>query len=348
MPKQSKFVNPIIARKMDLIFNWHHWLTLWAEATTLEQMLGLLHCGFTVSLNKKYGEPKYEEVDRVAFFLEIADGWADESSLRAKGEDRDRETFTLGYDKNGNPNRYSEAGLRKMIARKAFELLCVNYFNHEPKYRDEYSSKWSELVVSAKIYPLLQHFFRVVRCDHEQAKLANVGDSWRPTHHDEIVKAFMLNLANFVWEYKLKTRAWEKRSSEDEQKDEEFQARLDASKPWLIEVLRFYDELGRLRKHLLNLDKPCLAKLGELAMRNEIKEWPNNRPVANLNEARYVRSKAAWLLAERELNLRMKKMFEKERATRERAQKEKNKQVEIGRAKKEAEAAQAKLKALKG
>src|SRR3989344_8565197 len=79
----------IMDREIKSILNWYQWLERWNEALTVQEMIGLLHCGFEVSLSKMgYNEKEYSQIDRVAFYLTAANGWADTSILEKPEEKR--------------------------------------------------------------------------------------------------------------------------------------------------------------------------------------------------------------------------------------------------------------------
>lgn len=308
MDKVKAAAHGLLEREIRPLRNWQEWCERWQATVSLEEMMGLLHCGFNVSLrHHEYGEVDYDEIDRLIFYLTIADGWADDGLLRRPDETREQ-IFVTGRDKDWNEIRKNAGELRQQVARKAFEMLCHNFFKpdlHAP--RNGY-----EGVMSERLFPVIQVFFR--------AEPARFGDrivirnlprcdsriSWELYALD-----FFPALAEFVW-------GWEQHEISTWHKPEEQQVvveynratrtRLDSSKPWLVEVLSCMGKLDLLRKRILDLDKPCLDKLKKIAMWAElsIHRHPvkKTRSVATLEEACFAGSASALLLNHRELVLR--------------------------------------------
>ena len=99
--KESIIYN-LFNREIRPIRNWCEWLEHWLLAATVEEMLGLLHAGFSVPFERsQYGEKEYDRVDRAVFYFTIADGWADKNLLKMpadkeRGEYLKRESSLFG------------------------------------------------------------------------------------------------------------------------------------------------------------------------------------------------------------------------------------------------------------
>src|SRR3989339_2176971 len=110
------------------IWNWHEFLARWETTTSHQERMGLLHTGYTVPLEKRdWPEPKYDRADRDVFYLRISDGWEDARLLECRGDYSVRD-YHLGYDEKWNLIRKTPRELRQILARKAFDLLCLNFF----------------------------------------------------------------------------------------------------------------------------------------------------------------------------------------------------------------------------
>jgi hypothetical protein len=71
----QKRIHPLYQKELSTIYNWYEWLESWSEARYVEDLASLIHCGWKVTLRRAHSdEQPYEENDRVAFFLKIADG----------------------------------------------------------------------------------------------------------------------------------------------------------------------------------------------------------------------------------------------------------------------------------
>lgn len=298
-------VHPLFTRDVRPIYNWNEWLAHWQTAKNIEWIESLLHCGFNISLERyEYGETEYNHIDRIMFYFTIADGWADYYLLKASRED---EQYHVGYDKNGNRINKSTSDLRKQIAQKAFDMLCQNFFKEkEYQYEDSESNFWST-VFSEKLFPIIQNFFRAKKESiGDRIEICNLhGRVDRQSHNEQLVVDFLLKLAKFIWEWEeMEIHSYWK---EEEKKDtREYNLRrradIDGAKLWMIEVLNQLDKLDVVRPWMLGLNKPCLDKLKEIAMRSKLSKYNHDveedRLVATLDEARLVNSKAAWFLEE--------------------------------------------------
>lgn len=302
--EEKQIIHNLFTREVRPIHNWHEWLERWQSATTVEEMLGLLHTGFNVSLeHSQYGEKEYDSIDRDIFYFTIADGWADDYLLRTPLDEKKH--YPFGRDEHGRTVHKSASEIRQVVALKAFDMLCLNFFRVELKEDGR--------IASARLFPIILDFFRIEQPHFgTRFEIRNLNRSnWRElSHNEQLARKFLLNLARFVWGWKeVDTRFYRGKDKEAAEKwITEMRARLDAAKPWMVEVLVNLDGFDLLREWMLELDKPCLAKLKEIALRSELSQYGHpvvkNRKVTALDEACYTGSRAAWLLKERELKMR--------------------------------------------
>jgi hypothetical protein len=320
----------LLLREIRPIRNWHEWLVLWKATENLEWMESLLHVGFSVSLERAENrEPEYDETDRVSFYLTVADNWNDHFHFESF-EDRGK-MYRVADDSDGNSVRKVPADLRQQLARKAFYMLCQNFFKiilkGEGRYVDRCNEGWQRLVLSPKLFPVIQNFFRSEKKRFGSGQgICNLPyrDN-QSSHGEQQVVTFLLNLAKFLWGLKPDTCYYGSDKEEAEKKLAETLARVSEAKPWMIEVLVELDELDMLREWLLELDKACFAKLRDIALRSELvkrKHWvKEDRRVSTLDEACFAGSKAAWLLKEyllkKEECQRLKTIREEEQAVEE-------------------------------
>lgn len=293
-------IHPLLTREVRPILNWYEFSVLWQEATTYEEMLGLLHIGFSLP----YGSVGY--VDRLIFYFNIADGWMDECSFQAP-RDGDKEYQVVSVCERNETKKPCE--FRRLLAHKAFDILCRHFFKAESDKSDgRFGTKQGKWIASERLLPVIQHFFRVKENEREE-KYGNCNLHFWPeqrNHNEEHAIAFLLKLAKYIWEWKEK-ESWGNWIPSEMEKEQaaEVRSRLDSAKPWMIEVLAGFQRLDVLRKWLLELNEPCLTKLREIAMHNKLS--PHDHPVthyrqvASIEEALLADSKAAWLLKEREM-----------------------------------------------
>lgn len=312
--KATPPVHPLFTREIRPLRNWHEWLSRWDAAVSMEEMLGLLHVGFAVSLGRReHGEKEYHCIDRLIFYFSIADGWEDHALLKPPGENHwNFPDYNSLYERGLLPSQ-----LRQKIARKAFDTLCLAFFKEvfsEDRYSgDDFKDGWKKTIVSERLFPVIQNFFMAKKGLYGNSVVIRNLSRWQwegRSHNERLAARFLLALARSIWDW---GEPHEPYYSSDEQ-EEKFRkesaarrSRIDASKPWLVEVLSCLDKLDLLSKRewLIELDKPCLAKLKEIALRKELlgarHHVVESRLVATVDEALYAGSKAAMLLKEYEI-----------------------------------------------
>ena len=305
----SKNDSPL-TREILPIANWHEWLKLWHEAKNLQVMEGLLHVGFSMVMGRMaHDESEYGYEDRIMFYFFNADGWFDNNLLKSSGQS-DYE-YLVGHDINGNSISKNQSELRQQVAVKAFEVLCQNFFKIkiDPRYTDDLGRFWGELVFSEKLFPLIQKFFRVEKeryGDHiiiRNLRPRPPREGW--SHSEQLVVDFFVGIAGFIFKWREPgIDSWVKEPERSEKKKiiAEKCARMAEAKLWMIEILNRIRRLDVLRERMLELDKPCLAKLKEIAMRAKLNDTyhpiEKDRLVTSLEEACYAGSKVALFLLE--------------------------------------------------
>jgi len=306
----------LLVREVRPVLNWNEWLERWKMAVTSEEMSGLIHMGFQIPLDYgvRYGERKYTYYDRIAFYFGLADGWANRDLLKVEG--RDEKSYFAGYNRHGMSMNISESQARQELARKAFFLLCTNFFKLEFESRhrqtaDEVEYAWMERFVGEDLFPIFLHFFRSYERWEGQPERRNlprpVGDE-DARNEEKYVHDFFLRLARFLW-------TWHERRIQSYWKDEEkkkleeenifLRGRIAVAQPEMIELLFAIGKGEVLREWLLSFDGACLKKLEEIALRNRLRSHQHpvleDRKVETIDEALLVGSRAAWLLKEYEL-----------------------------------------------
>jgi len=307
-------IHGLLSREIRPIRNWHEWLQRWQAAVTMDEMIGLLHRGFEVDLGQvAFDEEKYDDEDRVLFYLGIADGWASYDILRSPDNvNAERREYRFGRDKNGSNLYISRVEARRMVATKAFDMLCLNFFKpelHICRGSDDPEVSWGEQVATEKLLPAIQSFFRI---DSEilKRRIRNLTGRDDPSHTEKLAIDFLLSLSTFLWKWSEENiPSWESKKRQDEIKQRNLtkRSRLDAVKPWMVEVLSQLGQVSMLERWVLDLDQACLDKLEEIALREELSEFGyqrvvrETRLVATLDEACLAGSEAAWLLKHIEL-----------------------------------------------
>jgi len=329
--KQERIFGTLRSREVRPIRNWHEFLAFWGKEETgiYDRMLGLLHVGFNVSLERgNWDEPDYDEIDRIRFYLAIADGW---TNYLTWADPRNDVRYQAGYDEKGYPVNKTGGELRQELARKAFDILAQKFFRglkllDGGSRGDELNNAWYERILSPQLFSDILNFFRSeTRGESGSVVIRNISLHREMSHNEQFVIDFLLNLAQFLW-------SWERKESQKcrtlKQKElwefanKERRSRVEMAKPWMIEVLNYIRRLDVLREWLLELNEPCLAKLKEIALRSKLSTFRHsvreNRPAVSIEEACYVDSAAGWLLKEYELKraeqARLKEIREAEEA----------------------------------
>ncbi len=307
--EQEKPTHPLLSRNIRPLRNWHEWLARWEAAVSMEEMLGLLHTGFSDLLSRhEYGEPKYDGTDRLLCYFYIADGWEDHELLELP---TDRGIYYSWRDADGRP----PSKLRQQIARKAFDMLCPNFFKNPGgttafgPYGNcdrEHVHYWESIVASERLLPVIQNFFRAEKERYgDSIRIRNLTKPWvrvSRSHNEELAIGFLLNLARFLWGHKVEVPPHygddEELKTQMQKEYAALRARIEDAKPWMIEVLALLDKLDILRERILELDAPCLKKLEEIALRTKMRceSVSEPRQARTLNEACYAGSRAAWFL----------------------------------------------------
>ncbi|MEI6528227.1 MAG: hypothetical protein WCO10_00970 [bacterium] len=335
------------------IRNWHEFLALWNAATDHQRQVSLLHEGYTIPYGKwNYDEKEYDAFDRHIFYLTIAEGWADYNLLQLNG-DGDA-GYHLGYDKFGNKIMKSPKEMRQILALKAFEVLCLNFFKGvvlkvDTRRGREFHGDWEGNILADKFFPVIQNFFRVEKDYRDHIEVRNL--SWRDdqSHNEVHAIDFVLNLARFLWGWKEVSNPWW--ISKDDmgkwrEKQNALSTRIISARPWIIEILNHLGRLDLLQEWLLDLDRPCLAKLREIAMRKAFSASREDIPVRNLEEACYLDSKAGWLLKQYELKKAVHQKLQEAERKRQERENGIRRQAELVQAKKVRDEAEQKLKKL--
>lgn len=301
----------LVSREVRPICNWHEFLLRWEAAVTIEEMLGLLHSGFSVSCfgRAKHEESDYNQADRPIFFLRVADGWLEAEALRSPTDSL--VGYRYGIDKNGNSIHKSLSELRQILAMKAFDLLCLNFFCPQEKGADgregRFDRYWSLNIVREEFFPFLLDFFRVEshRSLTKLVVVKNLSPGGDRSHNEKQAVSFLVDLAGFLWRWQETCDDYQRESRKKEIEDYNLamRARIDSAKPWMIEVLSFLGRLDVLKPFVFNLDEACLAKLKEIALRVELRctcpgycDCGDHRPVSSVEEACLSDSPAAWFL----------------------------------------------------
>lgn len=309
-------IHDLFSREIRPPRNWKEWLECWQRATTTFEMLGLLHFGFQVSMSKaSYNEVEYKEIDRLRLYFKIADGWKNSYHvLRHSTDSRDGRYQVI--DSEDNVVYLERYILREQLARKAFDVLCANFFhpdNLRVRGNDRYAEFWLEWILGQELLPIIQNFFRMEDRFRSMFDLVNLPDEDNLSNNEKQVVSFVERLTEFVFTFEAEAGNASPKILE----------RLRSVKPWIVQLLAAIRRLDLLRCWTSSLSDECILVLRLLAMKKSFNRWDNytsdERPVANIDEACLLGSEAAWLVKRHELFQReTKRLRELRRAEEER------------------------------
>lgn len=312
--KEAVVIHDLLSKEISPIRNFHRWVQLWEAAATQQEMLGLLHCGFDVPLERAaHAERQYDRIDRYVYYFTIADGWCDAELLEKREEDRDS-AYCVGYDNSGNRIEKQPKEIRQEIARKAFDMLAQHLFKAplRDRFGQGFAGIWENTVLSDRLLPIIKRFWNAEPeiWSPKRFRIRNLDDRNEKSHSRDLAVDFLLNLAKFVWDWKgTPVPAWWAEDSPERKQAEKSIAaartRIDSAKLWLIEVLAYLGKLDVLAPWILHIDAACIEKLKEIALRNEFVTWHHpvaeNRLVATVDEACYMGSETALFIKRIEL-----------------------------------------------
>jgi len=324
-------------------------------------MLGRLHEGFTVTLDKAaYSGPEYEQDDVLLFYLAIADGWRDKELLEVNGDEYKGHIYT-GPDRYGNWVTKHPSEMRQIVAKKAFDMLAQNYFRIEEKNVELLGEKRrgqnDHIIASERLFKALVGFFAVQKGPYSFSSLGirNLTTyRFETSHYQSVTEDFLLSLVLSIWRWQeVEIRDWY--SQDDREmivvKNETTRKMLEEAKPWAIEVLNIFRKLHVIDGRVSPAD---LDKIREIAMRAELVS--NNlvskkRPVVTVEEAFVVGSHAASFLVMHEVMRheveRLRGVLEADEAFQEAKRKEAEREEAIRKAEEDRNEAQRRLEALK-
>jgi hypothetical protein len=232
------------------IGSWSEWKNAWRNATTYEEMSGLLHCGFDVPIVPFGAGVAARQndawADRICFYLELADNFNTTDSAFARESEQSQSAA------HGDPIR-SMGALRRQLAWKAFKVLTQNFFLDSARDRDDEPS-WLRSLLLEGVLEKVIWFFRLDAND----RIPNLrAYSVHPKVPVERAFAFAAELCELGWKsrqsrYRLTTYGY---------------ARFEAVQPQLLDLML---GLGKITQ-LLNydeypLDERCWERLEELAL----------------------------------------------------------------------------------
>lgn len=152
-------------KKISSIGSWREWKKRWEELENVEELIGLLHCGF--------GTRCGEWAERICFYVNLAYGYRDNRS--SVGDDEIRQ-----------------------IAQKSYKMLCAKIFGplviKPPSSDSSVARLWIPYLGNEMIVSTLVAFFS--EADNLPCRY---GSDYN--HNDDIVLAFLKIFVTVGWGY---------------------------------------------------------------------------------------------------------------------------------------------------
>lgn len=179
---REEYQHPLHKKGPDGIHDWKHWMTLWELAETVQELEGLIYCGYDVSLGREDIQGLWQE--RFNFYLRVADGYTSRGSHRLITKEEKRSLSSVDVN--------SLVESRQKIAKKAFDVLCRNVFkdtssNHQPPSWADYLIRHPERVKS------VMWFFD----PHERPY--NIPYRNSTDHNEKIAIVFLRSFIELCW-----------------------------------------------------------------------------------------------------------------------------------------------------
>jgi hypothetical protein len=180
-------LHPLAADEVRPISGWQEWRKLWQETKVAEIRHSLLHFGFEVETRAG------ESAERTIFYLSIADGFdtSHDVNFASKGDHRPPHFSSFGRSVE------STEKIRRMVARKAFDMLCQHVFKKDKAERslDERSVWWVQRLANPAVFEAMLHFFRI----DDRNRVRNLPVRLEPDHKAEIAEGFLVELTKLGW-----------------------------------------------------------------------------------------------------------------------------------------------------
>jgi len=140
---------------IEYIYDWQAWKEIWRKSKTAEERIGLLHVGLGVRVHSRE-----EQIERIIFYLDIADGH-DNISAFGFGE-TNRSTYQPIETSFGSLSGDGYAALRQKVSQKALGVLALKFFkpyNELDQRVREFPPEW-RLITDPTLFEKLMWFFR--------------------------------------------------------------------------------------------------------------------------------------------------------------------------------------------
>lgn len=253
-------VHPLSTKKIGDFGMYKEWKQAWEETRDPKRLLGLLQFIFDVST-----VGPAERVERLCFLLDHADGHSSNDNFGLwSPEERQHSSW----------DEMSERQLKRMISRKAFDVLCVHLFKNENTER-KYPS-WTSQVLESSVFQKVLWFLRptIKRQVWIENLMSGASRSSDRDHHMDVAKEFAFELCKLVFEYQYE----DNRSVRD--------MLVSAQRDIVLLLLGLGKERFLVSNfHRISIGEPEMKALELVALSEEVVDEGKLRPSLTVEEA---------------------------------------------------------------
>ncbi|KKW17031.1 MAG: hypothetical protein UY56_C0005G0056 [Parcubacteria group bacterium GW2011_GWA1_50_14] len=222
-------IHPLATRRIVRIENWLEWKRHWLVAGSADELVGLLHVGFS-----KHPRTFEENVERICFYLDVADGWSGWQGMR--------QAMAL----SGAENPPSDEVDRVEVSEKAFRVLAKEGFGDGPGFPRHL------LVSNIQLFSKILWFF---------GRSYNLPSSHAKEHFERSVNEFLVRFIKEIW------------GTGDEHpyfsmghitQDAALRKRCFSARPDLVRIIAYLGKLRLLYSESILVDEASLEALAEI------------------------------------------------------------------------------------
>ena len=245
--------HPLRLKSFGTIGDWTAWREVWERAETAEELISILHYWPSDCINQSR-----ESI--ICFYFEVADGCQGDFTFPYHGGEEARYHSKMG----GGEHTYRQRELRREIARKAWQVLCNEFFTDKPT--DNVPSWWND-ILNPTIFAKLLWFFRPIQGSSHNNFPPRRHKS---DHYVEVTYKFLAEFLDVVLSYDYLNPPFRERLH-DHARMRKVQEMFQAAQPELLAIAREADLLELLLREGVVLGKQTikLLKKAALATKNE-------------------------------------------------------------------------------
>ena len=241
--------HPLMAWQPSCIESMRQWFDEWERAKLAERKRELLFVGFEVET-----ESTEMRINRIKHYLAVADDHTGSAWTFhvAPGDDEEHVKRTAFGRKKMHE-------LRIIIAQKAFEMICLNFFKNKSQSSDDRPS-WTFLMSQEEVLKSVLYFFRLEKNNPRNFVNLHLSSFEKSDHFTLIAVDFLRRFIISAWpanESDARVSAWWDADALD---------MFRRYYPKFVDILHGLGQSQLLFERHANIDKASLTRLKELAL----------------------------------------------------------------------------------